>query len=53
MQKRDLNKAALQHYLHTDTPPKIRSTPVEHSSSGEHLCGTAFVCQKNFKRLKL
>ena len=34
-------------------PPKIRSTSPEHPSSGKYLRGTAFVCQKNFKTLKL
>ena len=36
-----------------DVPPKIRSTPAEHPPPGEHFWETAFVCQNNFKRLKL
>ena len=37
----------------TDIPSKISSTSAEHSPPGEHLKGTASVCQINFKRLKL
>ena len=33
----------------TDTTPKIRSTSAEHTPLGEHLWGTASVCQKNIK----
>ena len=39
----------LKSHAHTDTPPKIRSTPVEHPLPGEHLWGTFSACQKNFK----
>ena len=38
----------LKSHAHTDTPPKIRSTSVEHRLPGERLWGTS-ACQKNFK----
>ena len=43
----------LKSHPHTDVPPKIQSTPVEHLSLGEHLWETARVCQKSFKKYKL
>ena len=57
MQKRNLNKAALQLYQnHTYTqtrPQKFAAHPQNTLLRGEHLWGTASACQKNFKRLKL
>ena len=41
----------LKSHPRTVTPPKIRSTSAEHHPLGEHLWGTASVCQKNFKDL--
>ena len=38
----------LKSHAHTDTPPKIRSTSVEHRLPRERLWGTS-ACQKNFK----
>ena len=43
----------LKSHPRTDTLPKICSISIEHPSPGVHLCGTAFACQKNFKRLKI
>ena len=45
--------ASLKPHSRTDVPPRICSAPTEHRSAGEHLWGTASVCQKSFKRLKL
>ena len=42
----------LKSHPRTDVPPRIRSTPTEHLSTGEHLWGTASVCQKSFKSFK-
>ena len=53
MQKRNLNKAALQLYQnHTYTqirPQKFAAHPQNTLLRGEHLWGTASACQKNFK----
>ena len=43
----------LKLHPHTDVSTRIHSTSAEHLSLGEHLWGTASVCQKSFKRLKL
>ena len=44
---------SLKSHPRTDAPPKIHSIPVEPPSPEENLWGTASVCRKSFKRLKL
>ena len=57
MPKCNVNKAAfatlLKSHPYMSAPLKIHSTPTEHPPTGEHLWGTAFVCQNNFKRFEL
>ena len=43
----------MKSHPHMGAPLKIHSTPTEHPPTGEHLWGTASVCQNNFKRLEL
>ena len=43
----------LKSHPRTGRALQIHIIAAEHPPPGEHLCGTACACQKNFKRIKL
>ena len=48
-----INPAVITTHPGKNVAQKIRSTPAEHHFPGENVWGTASVCHKSFKRLKL